>query len=559
MQSRQSRLKLFSFGLGILLPLLALAAPQQDPVVARLHFAGGNQLVLDPNASLFKKIGQLPATADFRAQVVRKSAEELAGTFAKQLNPAGPDASALLQPLVDNLINSESVSVFGGRPDAPLGFVLAVRLTEAQAKTWQENLGKIIGSAPEAFAASEFQGSQWKKVALHTIRAKEWLVVARGSDLATQENEILANLAKQGSPAVALKDAWLVADADWPRLAAWLPLSSSPFKLARTQVTLAMKNNKVRTTVTLNYPQPLQWTAKPWRVPTEHVRDPLVSFTAVRDVAPFMAPNSLFSKLKINPWNEQFYVWAMESMPIQTYGAMPVEHATNVLNDLETQLPGLVNPALRMDSCGAFVPSTNRDALIWRGIFPLAPILRAGSEKSGDFLLGEFVPQPALNKTKPAPPELFSQFTGHNELAYYDWELTQLRMMQWRPMTQVLPILKLTRQSYPALAASSKPPQGGNSTNHITNLLISRKAREVWLKAIQPELANANSVTELAIVGPSEAKLTRSSALGFTGFELVVLSEWLTRPAKLEFMPAAAMSGVAKPAAPVQPGPAPKK
>lgn len=532
MQLQRSKLKLLLLGLGVFVPLLVTAATQTDPVVARLHFVGGNQVVLDTNAAKLKNIGLLPATASFREQVVRKSANVLADTLGKQFNASNSDTAAtLFQPLLDDVISCESVSVFGGRPDAPLGFVVAIHLTDSQAKIWLDNLGRILGTPPEIFTAAGFEGSVWKKAAFRVVRAKQWLVISRGDDLAAQQNEILGNLSKQGHPSSNLKDAWLEADADWPRLAAWLPLSSSPFKLARAKITLASKNDKIRTTVNLHYPQPLQWTAKPWRVPVEHVRDPLVSFTAARNVAPFMAPNQMLSTLKVNPWNEQVYVWAVETMPIQTLAAIPVEHSTNLLRELATQLPTVFNPTLKTLGCGDMSEFTNHQGVAWHGVMPIVPTLRAGSEKSGDFLFGEFVPPLPLGNTKPAPPELFSQFSGRADVVYYDWELTQLRLMQWRPMAQMLPILRTTSLSHPAMLSAPAPvPMAAApaKTNQLAKIVSARRTRDTWLKALEAELGTANAITEISLTGPSDAKLIRSSALGFTGLELVILSDWLT-------------------------------
>jgi hypothetical protein len=202
-------------------------------------------------------------------------------------------------------------------------------------------------------------------------------------------------------------------------------------------------------------------------------------------------------------------------------GAIPVDHSTNLLRELMAQLPAVFNPKLAAINSGGFAETTNHNALFWTNVQPIVPLLRAGSEKSGDFLFGEFVPPLPISRTKEAPAELFSQFTGRNDLVYYDWELTQMRLMQWQPMVQMLPILRPT----PRGATPGAPVA---TTNQVRGFVSAMRARNAWLKVVEKDLETANAITEVAVTGPNEARLIRKSALGFTGLELVLLSDWLT-------------------------------
>jgi len=498
--------------LGLLIPSLAIAAVQPDPVAARFQFNGLRQVVQTPGATLLAKLNADPASATFRACVLTNYAMRLSTTLGQELNPSGTDATLFFKPLLDDLVDHESVLVLGGQTNSRLGFVLAVRLDDNRAKVWQGNwAAALTGIAPETFTEAGFQGSVWTKAQFRLVRAKDWLVASRGEDLAGSFKEILDNVNKTGRPAAALTNGFFQADADLPKLANWLPLASCPFKLARTQITLSIKNNQITTTINLHYPSPLQWAGATWRVPVEHVRDPIVSFTAARDLAPFLAPNA-FAQLKVNPWNEQLFVWAGELLPFQTFAAIPVEHSTNLLLELIKQAPVVFGPKLERMKAGSLIALTNNTGLSWNGVQPITPALKAGSEKSGDYLLGEFMPPMSDRNTKPVPAELF-QFTSHKDTAYYDWELTSARLEQWRPMAEMLPIFP-------------QPVEGQRTSKEQR---ASSRARDAWLIMLSANLESANTITEASVTGLSDAKLVRQSPVGFTGFELVLLSKWVSQ------------------------------
>jgi len=100
-----------------------------------------------------------------------------------------------------------------------------------------------------------------------------------------------------------------------------------------------------------------------------------------------------------------------------------------------------------------------------------------------------------MNHATPAPPELFSQLKKKN-LVYYDWEITQERLKQWRPIWQFAQIIQ--GKFFPASASDR------------------------WIEAITPKLEN--SVTEATLEKPNRLKLVRQSQSGFTALELVLLA-----------------------------------
>jgi hypothetical protein len=51
---------------------------------------------------------------------------------------------------------------------------------------------------------------------------------------------------------------------------------------------------------------------------------------------------------------------------------------------------------------------------------------------------------------------------------------------------------------------------------------------ERWIAGIAPMLGN--TATEITVSGPNELTFVRRSHIGFTGFELIMLSRWLADP-----------------------------
>jgi hypothetical protein len=131
--------------------------------------------------------------------------------------------------------------------------------------------------------------------------------------------------------------------------------------------------------------------------------------------------------------------------------------------------------------------------------------------------------------TNPAPPELFSKLENRDNLVYYDWEITQARLRQWRPLYQLADIAAKC-----AFQATNAPTQR-------------------FLLAIEPLLGNA--ATEITATSPTGMTLQRSSHLGLTGFELFSLTRWIDSPAFPRFN----IEGLPKPARPAPPNrPRPK-
>ncbi|HEY6170148.1 MAG TPA: hypothetical protein VI454_19095, partial [Verrucomicrobiae bacterium] len=163
------------------------------------------------------------------------------------------------------------------------------------------------------------------------------------------------------------------------------------------------------------------------------------------------------------------------------------------------RLPAALGTNMQSSALGQIRWATNHSDLIWAGLPIVVPFLRAASAPDGSELLfgGLFPPR---NTGQPLPTELLDRLARTN-LVYYDWEITEARLQQWRQLWQLWALVTF-------MPALEKPI-----------------AEVRWLDAVGPQLGNA--VTEISQRGPRELTFVRKSHLGFTAIELIVLSRQL--------------------------------
>jgi hypothetical protein len=142
--------------------------------------------------------------------------------------------------------------------------------------------------------------------------------------------------------------------------------------------------------------------------------------------------------------------------------------------------------------------ASNRTAAILRGLPVVVPFVEAApAPYSGFAVAGLF---PVTGGTNPAPAELFEQLNKKN-LVFYDWEITEDRLKQLRPISQLVQIVG----SPDALRPDA--PSGR------------------WIDAIVSKLGN--TVTEGTLEGDRRIRFVRQSHVGLNALELIVLAHWL--------------------------------
>jgi hypothetical protein len=236
-----------------------------------------------------------------------------------------------------------------------------------------------------------------------------------------------------------------------------------------------------------------------WRLPASSIRQPLVSFTAARGVAPWLARQPWMRPFEIQPPPDQLFIWAMARIPFETFAAEPVPDAKAALAQLNQRLSADNNSPGQFNSLFKFTMTNNE--ISWRGLPFITPSVQAVREPAGDFLVGGFFPN--AGQTRPLPPELSAAMNSPN-LVYYHWEVTGERLKELPQLSQLLLVLTRHEQvKVPSAAAN-------------------------WLDRIEPSLGS--SVTEVTQTAPDELAFKRTAPGGLTAIELLALVDWLEAP-----------------------------
>lgn len=510
--------------------LASVSRASDDPVAIQYHFAGTASFTGNSNFAFAQQLCNLPSSFEFR----RLTLDRLAGVFARNLQiKSNAGAAASLRPLLDDLLTVESVASFGGTGKDRLDFVLAAHLDAGRAQAWQKTFMAALGGAGEPFQTEGVSGTRWNRAggdSLWLLQSRDWTVAGRGQDLPSVIADYLQQIQKNGRPCPPLKGAWVRAEVDWPHLATWAPLASS-FKLARTafQVTTA-SGGKFRVTGKISYAEALPWSGAPWRFPKDLVHEPLMSFTAARDLTPFFKPDAAVARIFASAFDNQFCCWSMREFAFQTYAAWPVADSHSALNKLrQTFLPDL-NSLLTQPKGPKIAWSPSAGEIIWPKSGLMAPAISATRQKEGDYLVAKFFP--LADSKKAAPAALWKQFEGNDDLVYYDWEFTGPRLQQWRLLSELLPVLPAAPA--PSIQKGLAPPF----------VIV-----DGFLGGLTPYLGN--TATEIKRSAPNEFTFTRTAPFVFSSFEILWLSHWLTEtpagPVNTNLLPMAKMTGPGMP------------
>jgi hypothetical protein len=251
----------------------------------------------------------------------------------------------------------------------------------------------------------------------------------------------------------------------------------------------------------LKYSDRLPIKLEQWQIPTNLIFEPLISFTCGQGIAPLWNEVKGFSALRLKNPPNQFAMWGLGTVHVQTFFTVPMPNATNVAKEIAPRLPELAKTYFPQGPAN-FVWISNRAEWIWGGLPMIAPHVHPERGPTAEFLFAGLFPMGP--RTNPAPAELFAQVTGRTNLVYYDWELSKERAYHAKHSFQLLDIVS-GRQLSPSTSAS-----------------------QIWLTNLPPYLDN--TITEVTLTSPKELSMVRKSDLGFTGFELAWLARWFDSP-----------------------------
>jgi hypothetical protein len=493
--------------------------PLSPDTVVRVHWLGRNDLGITAGAYYFMRIWQLPPSGQLELQTLAKLS-----TAPWRWLPGENDAnvtsnSLRLYPLLADVVWNESYFEIRQPANQPAEYVLAVRLDPEHEQLWQTNLAAIAQSLTGVRPVPALDGHfgwtlerQGPSLRLELSHVGQWTLVSAGPAQNALLAEFTARIRQDHTPYVSQKpDDWLEADADSPRLAALLPPGwTLPPNLPKVSLAVTGDGGHVLTHAELTFLKPLPAGLQPWTVPTNLIHEPLVTFTAARDLKPWLASCKTWNDLQIGPPPDQIFSWALPEGQFQTYCAALLPDADNQVRALATLLLAKTNPWLAAHGYVGFAPDQDSNGVTWGNSPSIKPFVKAVAGGSSSDAYGGLIPETAarastnISYLHPSFPELIQEMSGRANLVYYHWELTGYRIEPCLYIGQFLS------------AISRRPPMPLNSVSAI------------WLKTITPRLGNCT--TTLTVTGPNRLAFARESTLGLTAAELNLLAVWLESP-----------------------------
>ena len=473
-------------------------------VIYRHHFVGGAEMGRTTSATNLKTVLNLPASKELRDQLVQKLSKAPREFWRKEIPTDAPDGAEFFRPLLEDLFSAESHLEVRGPAKRPES-VLAVKLDAQRAQVWSTNLWKLLSAwklgTPAGLAGGGPSGWEWKSKSgsrlVRFVHSGEWVLVGLGEENLGSLPGLIEKVGKSGRPVPVLTNSWLALETDWARLSQWFPLMAK-YKLPVVQLTVSPFEEYVRTEARLRYSEAIPWRYEPWKIPTNTISDPIISFTVARGIAPLLSQSPVIRDLGIKDPPNQFCLWGQAHTFPVTYLTMPMKGATNLVTQLAVSLPKVVDTYLT-NHAGGFLLVSNRSELIWEGLALILPRLRPITDGPLEYLVAATFP--LLSKKSSIPSELFTQFIGRTNLVYYDWEITGERLRQVTQLVQFYNMANLWKSP---------------GTNAPT---------QKWLDAAAGRLGN--TVTEVTVTSPNELSLVRKSHVGFSGFELASLARWI--------------------------------
>ena len=479
------------------------AAPSiNDASVVQINFAGSDRIGESAQGATLRDVWKLPATVEFRDRALDKFSHYILRQLTDQTVSDDSQEMRLLRPLLEDLLQKQTfleVTDFG---DDSWGCTLAVHSDENGLQTWKTNYAALRAQlGPE--------DDNWPRSLTFTT-LKSWVIIAthtRAEDSppdSMETNPVVQRILRDGRPGLELTNSFLSVDIDLTKLGKWWP-SLIPEGPTRLTAHVRGHESNLKTEARIQFSDEIEWHTEALKIPIETIRDPnnsLMSFTAVRGISPWLKHHAVVKELRLDPVPNQLFAWGSSFAPFQIQAAFPVGNGPDQIELIADELLPRWNKNLAKNSVGNLELLSNKTGVLWKSLPALRPYLRFVQEPGQDYLLGGVFPVPP--STNPPPAALIGQLTSRENLLYYNWEITQARLVQLRSLIPLVSIVT----TLPNLTADS--------------------AARTWLDEVGQKLGN--TVTEISSSGPNSVSVLRTSHLGLNGLELVAFAYWLDSP-----------------------------
>ena len=464
------KLGVLTLGLAV---LLTGCGKEKASLEARWHFVGADGLRGPDSPAGVRSMLSAPKAGEVGDRMATNSALAILQYFTGQTNVDFALSSTLV-PLVKDLYSLESVGEVWKSAENKRDVVIAVRLTKERAdpwvKAWTAIWSKLGGGAGVVSVSTD----------------RGWLFAV--SDV---HSGLLPDFKK------------LVFEKPLPA-GTLLATEGGIGRFKSFQVDVTSPKGKVKVVAHFSAPSLAVEKLDEWLVPTQIVRDPLISFSALRGWGPQLFEELGLSNLVPEDKPGQIFQWGNNGAPIQSGMAVelrdPVSFGARSANTVLPHLQTTNNPKgwggqLYMDT------NSHSVTLVANLLNPMLFSAKSGEKK---FAVLAFAPPPKKNK---APPDELIAELAKPGTVYYDWEITSESADHWGAILS----------SFDAVRVLAPPG--------------SKSPAQQWLWGCSTNMGN--SVTRVTQSTPGEFDLVRNSDAGLTGMELVLFSRWIDPPQEL--------------------------
>jgi hypothetical protein len=487
----------------------ATGAPED---ILRVHWLGKKGLVGNTNTAYLLSIWNLPEAVVLEKQILDKLALAPWRVLGRDTNATltNTPAALLLRPLLEDALQHETFVSVRRLRESKIDAILAVRLAPERAALWRSNLGGLLqGLPPRCGIRAIPVGDAWRIQSDHctnylSLVASQGWTVARIGPKPVTSTQVARLLPKEPWVQSTGTNDWLQLQVHPGVLASILNFPASTACLSRIQFAWASDGEYVRTRGDLEFAESLLYRFEPWTIPTNVIRNPLVSFTAVRGFQAYLENIRFFKDLGISTPPNQFYLWSLQGGPMFNYAAVPFPNATTLMERIGPELQTRWTPWFTNHARSSLAYDPQEHALTWGELPFFSPGFLAVTSNIGDLMLarvGSMTPPPT---TKPFPEALIDILNQGTNLVYYEWEITEHKLADLFMIGQGARLM-LRKAQLPPTAPSI-----------------------AFLKAATPKLGNV--VTTARLTSPSELRLERKSHLALTAMEWHLMADWFESP-----------------------------
>jgi|GEM_PF-4793568 len=245
---------------------------------------------------------------------------------------------------------------------------------------------------------------------------------------------------------------------------------------------------------------PLGFELEEWNIPEAAIHDPLISFTAAQGLGGLFLSQPLLESLVPERSGNQFFSWVNEGFPFLMFAALPVKDAASQLKKNSERIVSTLKARqdLLFSRNIRFVDEGNQ--LMMSGYLPVIhPFIRPSAHP--DYALAGIIPIKEGTMTNPPPAALLKEIRELDNLVFYDWELSKLKLETAKASMQILSLL---------------------STQPFKEL---KSPLYAWLDSVGSQLGN--TTTTVSASSNTQLHFKRRSRLGLSALEWVTLGRWL--------------------------------